>query len=95
MPWPRVQAPYTVTVSGRYKAVLNASGAEVSGKMTEGTAEFAVKSSEMNLIAASGNSANLSFTVNASSQVSPAIHMILQQQPCYMLGLCVGPLTGP
>lgn len=67
---PHVQAPYTVTVSGQYKSVLNATSAEVTSNMTEGTAEFSVTSSEMDLSAASGNSANLSFTVNASSLVS-------------------------
>ena len=72
-----MQAPYTVTVSGQYNSVLNAIGAEVTSNMEEGTASFSVKSSEMDLSAASSNSANLSFTVNASFLVSGSTLLLI------------------
>ena len=65
-----MQAPYTVTVrSSQYDAILNAYNAAPTGNMTNGTATMQVTNSALGLAADSSTSANVTFTVSASSQV--------------------------
>ena len=65
-----MQAPYTVTVhSSQYDAILNAYNAAPTGNMTNGTATMQVTNSALSLAADSSTSANVTFTVSASSQV--------------------------
>ena len=55
--------------SSQYNAILNAYNAAPTGNITNGTATMQVTSSAFDLAADSSTSANVTFTVSASSQV--------------------------
>lgn len=66
-----LQAPYTITVtSPKYNSIFNVYNAVAVGNATNGTATFQVTSTDLNLLPDFSNMVNVTYFIDASSQVS-------------------------
>jgi len=65
-----LQAPYTITVtSPKYNSIFNVYNAVAVGNATNGTATFQVTSTDLNLLPDFSNMVNVTYFIDASSQV--------------------------